>query len=171
MTKEEKLSVLKIIAHTLNQADITWALGSSSFLYLKGLVSNFNDFDLFIAHGQGKAAEKLLASLGNEEPSNYKPGQYGTPLFCEFSIQGVEVDMALLQNANKVTVKVANDANKTEIKDSFQRLYQVKVVDVKIINARPKAKSRGGRYQGFVSGYKKAIVSIAKGSAIDLFKA
>ena len=79
--------------------------------------------------------------------------------------------MALLQNANKVTVKVSASANKTEIKESFQRLYQVKVVDVKIINARPKAKSRGGRYQGFVSGYKKAIVSIAKGSAIDLFKA
>jgi large subunit ribosomal protein L23 len=80
--------------------------------------------------------------------------------------------MALLQNANKVTVKVAANANKTDIKESFQRLYQVKVVDVKIINQRAKAKSRGGRYQGFVSGYKKAIVSIAEaGSAIDLFKA
>jgi large subunit ribosomal protein L23 len=82
-----------------------------------------------------------------------------------------EKSMALLQNANKVTVKVAANANKTEIKESFQRLYQVKVVDVKIVNQRAKAKSRGGRYQGFVSGYKKAIVSIAKGSAIDLFKA
>ena len=81
-----------------------------------------------------------------------------------------EKSMALLQNANKVTVKVNDKANKTEIKDSFQRLYQVKVVDVKILNQRAKAKSRGGRYQGEVSGYKKAIVSIAKGSAVDLFK-
>jgi ribosomal protein L23 len=53
--------------------------------------------------------------------------------------------MALLQNANKVTVKVAAGANKTEIKESFQRLYQVKVVDVKIINQRAKEKTRGGR--------------------------
>jgi large subunit ribosomal protein L23 len=82
-----------------------------------------------------------------------------------------EKSMALLQNANKVTVKVADTANKTEIKESFQRLYQVKVVDVKILNQRAKAKSRGGRYQGEVSGYKKAIVSIAKGNAVDLFKA
>jgi large subunit ribosomal protein L23 len=81
-----------------------------------------------------------------------------------------EKSMALLQNANKVTVKVNDKANKTEIKDSFQRLYQVKVVDVKILNQRAKAKSRGGRYQGEVSGYKKAIVSIAAGSAVDLFK-
>ena len=90
---EEKLLVLKRIAHTLNQASITWALGSSSFCYLKGVVPSFNDFDLCIVHGEGKKAEKLLASLGKEEPANYKPGEYGTPLFCEFNIQGVEVDM------------------------------------------------------------------------------
>jgi hypothetical protein len=93
MSIEKKLLVLQRIAHTLNQASITWALGSSSFCYLKGVVPTFNDFDIFIAHGQGKEAEKLLASLGNEEPANYKPGQYGTPLFCEFAIEGVEVDM------------------------------------------------------------------------------
>jgi large subunit ribosomal protein L23 len=81
-----------------------------------------------------------------------------------------EKSMALLQNANKVTVKVANDANKTEIKDSFQRLYQAKVVDVKIINQRAKEKSRGGKYQGQISGYKKAVITLASGSAVDLFK-
>jgi large subunit ribosomal protein L23 len=81
-----------------------------------------------------------------------------------------EKSMALLQNANKVTVKVANDANKTEIKDSFQRLYQVKVVDVKVVNQRAKEKSRGGKYQGQISGYKKAIITLASGSAVDLFK-
>lgn len=81
-----------------------------------------------------------------------------------------EKSMALLQNGNKVTVKVAPNANKTEIKESFQRLYGVKAVDVKIINVLPKAKSRGGRYKGHVSGYKKAFVSVAEGSAVDLFK-
>lgn len=82
-----------------------------------------------------------------------------------------EKTMALLQNANKVTVKVAPKTNKTEIKESFQRLYQAEVVDVKILNQIAKAKTRGGRYQGMVGGFKKAIVTIAKGSAVDLFKA
>jgi len=81
-----------------------------------------------------------------------------------------EKSMALLQNANKVTVKVADKANKTEIKESFQRLYQVKVVDVKVVNQRAKEKSRGGRFKGSVSGYKKAIITLAAGSAVDLFK-
>lgn len=81
-----------------------------------------------------------------------------------------EKSMALLQNDSKVTVKVADNANKIEIKESFQRLYQVKVVNVAITNQRAKEKSRGGRYKGVVSGYKKAIVTLAEGNAIDLFK-
>lgn len=81
-----------------------------------------------------------------------------------------EKGMALLQEQNKVTVKVLDSANKTEIKKSFERLYQVKVVDVKVINQIGKEKSRGGRYQGHISGYKKAVVTIAEGEAIDLFK-
>ncbi|MCQ2799583.1 MAG: 50S ribosomal protein L23 [Bacilli bacterium] len=81
-----------------------------------------------------------------------------------------EKTMALLQNENKVTVKVGDFCNKDEIKASFERLYQVKVTDVKIINVAPKAKSRGGRYKGHIAGYKKAIVAIAEGEAVDLFK-
>jgi hypothetical protein len=93
MEEAEKLQVLKTIAHTLNEARITWALGSSAFLYLKGLVPTFHDFDLFIAHDEGRRAEALLRTLGQEEPANYKPDRYGTRLFCEFTIQGVEVDL------------------------------------------------------------------------------
>jgi hypothetical protein len=93
VTDKEKLHVLKRIAHALNDAHIAWALGSSAFLYLKGLVPTFHDLDLFIAHGQGPQAEALLASLGQEEPANYKPDRYGTKLFCEFTVQGVEVDL------------------------------------------------------------------------------
>ena len=75
-----------------------------------------------------------------------------------------------MQNGNKVTVKVAQDANKTEVKLAFQRIFQVKVVDVKIANVRSKSTTRGTRYKGAISGYKKAIVTIAEGEAIDLFK-
>ena len=81
-----------------------------------------------------------------------------------------EKSMALMQNENKVTLKVLPDANKTEVKLAFERIFQVKVVDVKISNVRTKLTTRGTRYQGKISGYKKAIVTIAEGEAIDLFK-
>ena len=81
-----------------------------------------------------------------------------------------EKTMALLQNENKVTVKVNDHANKIEIKESFQRLYEVKVTDVRVVRQKPKEKSRGSRYKGVVGGYKKAVITIAEGEAIDLFK-
>ena len=81
-----------------------------------------------------------------------------------------EKSMALMQNENKVTLKVLPDANKTEVKLAFERIFQVKVVDVKIANVKTKLTTRGTRYQGKISGYKKAVVTIAEGEAIDLFK-
>ena len=81
-----------------------------------------------------------------------------------------EKTMSLMQNENKVTVKVLESANKTEIKLAFERIFQVKVTDVKVLNQRAKETTRGTRYQGHISGYKKAVVTIADGEAIDLFK-
>ena len=68
--------------------------------------------------------------------------------------------MKLQQEENKVTVKVAPNANKTEVKIAFESIFNVKVVNVSIINVRPRAK-RVGRYEGKVSGYKKAIVTLS----------
>ena len=71
-----------------------------------------------------------------------------------------EKTMKLQQEENKVTVKVAPTANKTEVKIAFESIFNVKVVNVSIINVRPRAK-RVGRYEGKVSGYKKAIVTLS----------
>ena len=81
-----------------------------------------------------------------------------------------EKSMAEMQNNNKVTMRVAKDANKTEVKLAFERIFQVKVVDVRVLNVKPKATTRGTRYHGSIQGYKKAIVTIASGEAIDLFR-
>ena len=81
-----------------------------------------------------------------------------------------EKTMSLMQNENKVTVKVLESANKTEIKLAFERIFQVKVTDVKVLNQRAKETTRGTRYSGHISGFKKAVVTVADGEAIDLFK-
>ncbi len=81
-----------------------------------------------------------------------------------------EKSMALMQEQNKVTVVVSKHATKTEIKLAFQRIFQVHVTDVKIVNVPAKSTTRGSRYQGTIPGYRKAVVSVASGEAIDLFR-
>ena len=81
-----------------------------------------------------------------------------------------EKTMALMQEQNKVTVKVAPKANRAEVKKAFQNVFGVKVTEVNIINVRATSTTRGGRYKGTIPGFKKAIVTVAEGEAIDLFK-
>ncbi len=78
-----------------------------------------------------------------------------------------EKSMKLQQEQNKVTIKVAPKSNKTEVKIAFESIFNVKVVDVKISNVRAKAK-RVGRYEGKVSGYKKAIVTLSPDENLNL---
>lgn len=80
-----------------------------------------------------------------------------------------EKTMKLLQEENKITLKVKKDANKIEIKNAFEAIFNVHVEKINVMNVRPQAK-RVGRYTGKVSGYKKAIVKLAAGEALDLFK-
>lgn len=109
-----------------------------------------------------KKEEKVEAKKAFADPTSHDFDVIVEPLITEKS-------MALMQNANKVTMKVNAKANKIEIKDAFERLFQVKVVDVKVVNKAAKATTRGGRYQGHISGFKKAIITIEEGSALDLF--
>lgn len=81
-----------------------------------------------------------------------------------------EKSMADMQNLNKVTVKVLPTAKRSEVKKAFESLFQVEVKNVHIASVRSKEKSRGSRYKGSVPGYKKAIVTLAKNEALDLFK-
>lgn len=81
-----------------------------------------------------------------------------------------EKTMLLMQDLNKVTVEVPRSANKTAIKDAFEAVFGVEVVDVRtsIVNSKPKR--RGGRYDGRTNIVKKAVVTVKDGEAIDLFK-
>ncbi|MBE6124513.1 MAG: 50S ribosomal protein L23 [Erysipelotrichaceae bacterium] len=80
-----------------------------------------------------------------------------------------EKSMKLTQDYNKVTVKVAKGTNKVQIKEAFEKLFGVKVTNVNTSYVRAKAK-RMGRYEGKVSGYKKAIITLAEGQTLDLVK-
>ena len=74
----------------------------------------------------------------------------------------------LLEKENKYTFKVALEANKVEIKQAIEAIYKVKVVDIATVRVLPKRR-RVGKYEGYRSAYKKAIVKLAKDDKIDAF--
>lgn len=81
-----------------------------------------------------------------------------------------EKSMLLMQNENKVTFKVKPTANKVAIRHAVENIFGVKVESVSVTNVPSKETTRGGRYKGTISGYKKAVITLKDGEAIDLLK-
>lgn len=79
-----------------------------------------------------------------------------------------EKSLALQTEENKYTFDVDLNANKTEVKIAVEKLFNVKVEKVNIMNVKPKAK-RMGRYEGKPNKRRKAIVKLAEGSTINYF--
>ena len=79
-----------------------------------------------------------------------------------------EQSTKLIESQNRYTFKVDKKANKIEIKNAVEAIFKVDVLSVNTINVLPKFK-RMGKYEGYKSAYKKAIVKIADGQKIDAF--
>ena len=73
----------------------------------------------------------------------------------------------LAQNKNTFVFSVDVNANKTQIKQAIEKIFNVKVESVNTINVKPKEK-RVGRYVGKTNRMKKAIVKLSEGSSIEL---
>ena len=77
-----------------------------------------------------------------------------------------EKSSALAAN-NVITFSVDVKANKTQIKQAIESIFNVKVESVNTVNVRPK-KKRVGRYTGKTNKVKKAIVKLKEGTSIEL---
>ena len=73
---------------------------------------------------------------------------------------------AVMAEENKYAFKVSPKANKTEIKQAIESIFNVKVVSINTTNSHPK-KRRVGKYTGYTDKYKKAIVKLAEGNSIS----
>jgi large subunit ribosomal protein L23 len=86
------------------------------------------------------------------------------PVVSEKSYAGLE--------GNRYTFLVDPEANKTQIKQAIEAIWNVRVTNVNTMNRKGKAK-RGGRYRqitGHRANQKRAIVTLAEGDQIEIFE-
>ncbi len=80
-----------------------------------------------------------------------------------------EKGTAYREATNTYQFEVARDANKLQVKEAVERLFNVKVVSVRTALQHGKVK-RLGRFEGARPDWKKASVTLAKGATIELFQ-
>ena len=83
------------------------------------------------------------------------------PIVSEKSYAGLEL--------NTYTFLVDKRANKTEIKEAVQKIWDVRVISVNTLNRRGKVKRRGWT-KGKRADEKRAIVTLAVGDSIEIFE-
>lgn len=109
---------------------------------------------------ESKETVKKEAKLGlpeGKDPSLYRIIE--KPIITEKAV-GFSDD-------NKYVFRVSPKTNKVEIRKAVEKLYNVKVRDVRILNTIGK-KRQVGRFKGWKSGFKKAVVTLEKGSKIEI---
>lgn len=74
-----------------------------------------------------------------------------------------------LRERNCYQFEVAGKANKRQIKEAVEKLFNVNVTDVKTANFRGKPKRMGISF-GYKTGYKKATVTLKAGQKIELIE-
>ena len=73
--------------------------------------------------------------------------------------------LAAEQN-RQIVFQVRTDANKNEIRLAVEKLFEVKVENVQVVNVRGKVKRHGGT-TGVRNNWKKAYVCLQEGQDID----
>ncbi len=73
------------------------------------------------------------------------------------------------QNLKSYTFEVHPDANKYQIRDALQKLFDVTVTDVRTMQMRRHEVTRG-RTRGTTKRWKKAIVTLKDGDSIAVFE-
>jgi large subunit ribosomal protein L23 len=73
------------------------------------------------------------------------------------------------ENYNQLSFEVAPDANRVEIKNAVEKIFNAKVKSVKTMRVKGKIKRRG-RILGKRRDWKKAIVRLMPGQRIDFFE-
>ena len=79
-----------------------------------------------------------------------------------------EQGMHFANTRNAYSFEVNKKANKIQVRDAVERLYNVKVLDVRTANVRGKPRRRG-RHIGLTRSWKKAVVVLDEEYHIDLF--
>jgi len=71
-------------------------------------------------------------------------------------------------NERTLCFEVAAEANKTQVKAAVQKLFKVKVAEVRTANMEGKLRRRG-KFSGYRSDWKKAYVKLKAGEKVPEF--
>lgn len=92
---EERMKALREICQLFSEEEIRWTLSCSSSLFFRGMIDDFNDYDILV---DARDAEKLLKTLVKhgatlEKDDTQKGGYFASPFYREGFFKGIHLDL------------------------------------------------------------------------------
>ncbi|MEK4564370.1 hypothetical protein MKX54_06840 [Alkalihalobacillus sp. FSL R5-0424] len=81
------------ITEQLNNHNITWAVGGSLMLSIRGLETTPNDIDLLVTESDEPRLLQVLETLGTKQPPKSSHPHLFSTYFSQFRINGIGVDV------------------------------------------------------------------------------
>ncbi len=112
-----------------------------------------------------KESEVAVGEQESKQEASFQPIQ-------ESVIAGFYVSekAGLLNGFNQYVFKVSDNADKSRLSRQVEKMFNVKVKSVKMMNTKKKRRDIG-KHTGFKPGFKKAVVVLEKGYVIEQAKA
>ena len=120
-----------------------------------------------------KTPKKEVVSAVEDVPTQKSAGitiNYSAGAYRVLKNFYISEKASLLAVNNQYVFMVGRDTNKAEICKNVEKIFNVKVKDIKIINLPSKIRNVG-RHSGVKPGFKKAIVILKEGYPIEQAKA
>lgn len=91
----EKLEILRKVSKAFEENGIHWAISCSSALFFRGIVDDFNDYDLLLDVKDVEKAKKVLTSCGVvlDENTPQKNTYFDSPYYQQAKAGNVEFDL------------------------------------------------------------------------------
>ncbi|MBI2625912.1 50S ribosomal protein L23 [Candidatus Parcubacteria bacterium] len=115
--------------------------------------------------------KKPASETGTVESAAETPRKRGSALAAAVLRGAPATEKAVAGEARgEYTFRIRSEATKVQVKRAVEEQYGVAVKAVRVVNMPGKVRKRG-RIQGWRPGFRKAIVTIAKGQKLELVRA
>lgn len=111
-------NTLARLGRELNRANIFWAVGGSVMLQQYGLISQPKDIDILVSKDSIQTACKILSQLGEQVAIRTEDEVFATDFFCEYRIDGIEVDLI-----SGLKIKKGNDVYQYDFNSETPRTF------------------------------------------------
>lgn len=81
-----------------------------------------------------------------------------------------EKSNALVDFCGQYTFQIDRRANKLQVKEAVEQIFDVEVIKVRIVNVKPKRGRYGRRKVVREPAWKKAIVTLSPGQRLEVFE-